>query len=260
MLRSQQPVDVTSGDDPDRRRPRRAVVVAAAALLLVLAAVLVAQRSEDLDAMERAEPTPAAARPPVPVLPSDVTWTALAGMQLPVSRSQGPRCVDDVTAACFSRTATGAAFAAVHLLVRTFPFVGSDVFEPTIARQVVGPHQVTLSRLTEESYRPAAQAAGVVDGGPLESSSSDAVVAYRTPDAERREVESGTARIGVLVRQVDDGGAPTFTEFLVELRWVAGDWRLIAPAWGDWRSAARAVPAPDPDVYRPFDSPGEPPR
>lgn len=268
---SRQPVDVGSDVDPRPRRLPRGLqrglqrgtgraVAAVLVALVVLGAVAVA-RHEPPDSAPIAGSGPAAARPSGPAAAPDVTWTDVAGMQLPVSRAEGPRCIDELAASCFAPTPAGAAFAAVHLLVRTFPFVGPRVFLPTIDDQVTGTHRAALRRLTRESYESVAEAAGVTDGGPIVSSTADAVVGYRLSGRDTEDGGApGEARVGVLVRQVADGGSPAFTEFTVTLRWADGDWRLVAPAWGDWRSSARAVTVPDPAIYRPFDGTGEPVR
>ena len=47
-----------------------------------------------------------------------------------------------------------------------------------------------------------------------------------------------------------------FTEYAVDLVWLSGDWRLVAPAWGDWRTTARALTRPDPAAYPSYDALG----
>jgi hypothetical protein len=192
-------------------------------------------------------PAPGGATTPAP----DVTWSELAGLDLPVSRTAGPRCQTDGRAACFEHDDRGAAFAAVHLMVQTFPFTGPSVFGPTIDEQVIGEHRSALARLTRDAYDEAAAAAGVQDGAAIPVQGRDVVAGYRldgaTPDADARTV-------WVLIRERQDGGAIAFTEFMVRLVWAGGDWRLVAPAWGDWRGGARTVAAPDPVRYRPYDA------
>ena len=145
----------------------------------------------------------------------DVGWVDFNGLDLPVSATAGPHQRAAGRAAGFDHSDTGAAFAAVHLLVRTFAFAGPAVFGPTIAAQVEGPNAQTLARLTAAAYADYARAAGVKGGEPLRA----------------------------------DGG------------WVAGyrlartgePGRRVAPAWGDWRTAATALSRPDPAGYTRYD-------
>jgi hypothetical protein len=76
-------------------------------------------------------------------------------------------------------------------------------------------------------------------------------------------MDAGTSQtsdptVQVLIRQdgtSDTDGAGQFTRFAVHLRWIAGDWRLVTPAWGDWQAAAQPVTDPDPNGYRSYDHP-----
>ena len=90
-------------------------------------------------------PAPSGSTPPAPAPAADadraapggsaaspVVWDDVAGLSVPVSAVHGPSCGTGERAGCFTRDAAGAALAAVHLLVRTFPVAGSAVFEPTI--------------------------------------------------------------------------------------------------------------------------------
>ena len=59
--------------------------------------------------------------------------------------------------------------------------------------------------------------------------------------------------MAVLFRGVGEGGVLVFTEYTLDLVWQGGDWRLTAPDWGDWRSAAAVVERPDPAAYATYD-------
>jgi hypothetical protein len=161
---------------------------------------------------------------------------------------------------CFDHSRTGAAFAAVHLLVRTFPFAGSSVFDPTISQQVTGPDAAILLRLTQQAYQELVPAAGIADGAPIRSEGGW-IAGYQVDDtpatssaAKRQPDDAHTVR--VLIRQVGEGGIEGFTEYAVRLVWLNGDWHLVAPDWGDWRAAARAMSAADPSGYRSYDAAG----
>ena len=183
-----------------------------------------------------------------------VVWEDFAGLDLPISSAAGPHLHAAGRAAGFEHSATGAAFAAVHLMVRTFPFAGSAVFIPTIADQVDGPEAPALARLTKAAYGQVARPAGVKDGEPLRSEGGW-VAGYRLDqtDAANSAATSTKHTVRVLIRQVGEAGADGFTEYRVQLAWRDDDWRLIAPPWGDWRSAAVALTTADPARYVSFD-------
>lgn len=240
----------STDDAPPTRRPRRAVAVA----LVVSAAVALGWLLTDEGA-----PTPGAGTdrpaPTIPAAPSDVTWRDFAGIALPISATDGPKCTDGGRAACFTRTDAGAALAAVHLLVRTFPFAGADVFGPTIRDQVVGPDADAFARLTAEAYAGVAAAAGLEDGAPVPSEGGW-VAGYRL-DPQRSNASAAADRtVRVLIRHEDADGGTGFTEYAVRLQWRDGDWALVAPAWGDWRSSARALGDADRSRYASYDTVG----
>lgn len=256
-LRSR-PLDESSIALPPARRRRVGWLLLAATLICALGWVSLRGVAPAVEqGSDATVPLPASsAQTSSKAVPDDVAWSEVAGMPLPVSRTDGPRCSTSATAGCFSRTPRGAGLAAAHLVVRTFPFVGPRTFEATIRGQVIGEHRSTLLRLTRQAYADAAEVAGVPNGMPLTVSTGDAVAGYRLLAPTTPVTAPLTdAEVGLLVRQAEDGGAPSFTEFVVVLHWVDGDWRLEAPDWGDWRSAARTISAPD-NEFRPYDSDG----
>lgn len=174
-------------------------------------------------------------------------WLDVAGLDVPVHHDAGPTVLAAGRVSGFARTDLGAAFAAVHLLVRTFPFAGSAVFGPTIATQVVGRDAPALARLTEQAYEPAAKAAGVKDGGPIRSEGG-VVAGYRLDPT----TDDSTRTVRILIHRGGEPDSTGFTEYRVQLTWQTGDWRLIAPAWGDWRNAARPMSSADPAGYRSY--------
>jgi hypothetical protein len=179
----------------------------------------------------------------------DVSWRIFAGIDLPISATAGPYRLTKTRASGFAHTEAGAALAAAQLLVRTFPFAGSDTFEPTIAEQVTGRGAAALARLTRQAYRQTADEAGVHDGAPIRSVDGW-VTGYRVHD----DGTDQTTRVDVLINGTgEDYG---FVSYAVQLTWQNNDWRLIAPAWGDWRSNAHPVPHPYPASYRDYDNIG----
>lgn len=261
VLRERRPVE-TSSDGVARGRGRRSRwLLIALVLATVLGWVVVGgdgRPGATSSPVQAVAATPGALVGATAATGSDVSWVPVAGMPLPVSFVDGPHCITLTTAGCFARSVRGAAFAAVHLVVRAFPFAGPGSFEPTIEDHVVGEHRSTLLRLTRQAYADAATAAGVDSGAPLPVPAADAIAGYRvTSPTEPHAGPPDAVQVGLLVRQTDDGGAPSFTEFVVTMRWVGEDWRLEAPAWGDWRSVAHAVTTPGGD-FRPYDADGGP--
>lgn len=253
-LTERQPVEESTGRPTQSRRRARLMLAAVLVVALLgwvgLSVTPHGSKSNDVPV------APTVPSETSPLLADDVTWAAVAGMSLPVSRLDGPRCLTTTGAACFSRSARGAAFAAVHLVVRCFPFVGPAIYERTIGGQVVGAHRSALLRLTRQAYADAAAASGAVDRAPLDVPARDAVAGYRVVDFDD-SVSPSLVQVALLVRQTDDGGSPSFTQFLVHLRWVDGDWRLEAPDWGDWRNAASPA-ALAASAFTPYDVGGEP--
>lgn len=181
----------------------------------------------------------------------DVSWRVFAGIDLPISATAGPYYLSDTRARGFAHTADGAAIAAAQLLVRTFPFAGPKTFEPTIREQVTGTSAPTFARLTQQTYREAATASGVRQGDPIRS--TDGWIAAYRPHRDQ-DPAGPKAIIDVLIAATGDGSG--FTTYTVKLTWQDGDWRLIAPDWGDWRSNAEPVAHPYPDSYRSYDTLG----
>lgn len=234
--------------DGTRRRPRvRLFVLAAAVVVGTLLGWSMTGRPNPLAENGSTEPTTTIPFADPPTATGRIAWQDFAGLSLPLSSISGPRCTDDHRARCFAQSDDGAALAAVHLLVRTFPFAGAAVFGPTIREQVAGPDVEAFARLTAEAYGDVARAAGVTNGEPIPSEGGW-VAGYRL------EPPSGADRtVDVLIRQTDSDGQTGFTEYAVHLRWKQDDWVLVAPSWGDWRNAARSVPAPDRTEYLTYD-------
>jgi len=160
-------------------------------------------------------------------------WTDFHGIELPVSRSGGPREVRGGLASGFADTPLGALLAAINIGVRANTQWGPGIFGPTIRSQVTGPGTAELLAACQASYDQASRSAGVPAGQPL-GPADVAEAAYRwvtyTPaDATVDIVSVGPGNQGVTARAVTR----------IEVQWSGGDWRVIAPPGGDWgRSAA----------------------
>jgi hypothetical protein len=169
-----------------------------------------------------APPTPQATAP----LP-DVRWVELAGVALPVSGTDGPWDLRDGLARGFSETQFGAALAAVHLVVRTSPSVGSVIARPTLETQVVGPNQPSLmnsvmEHATDEEDRPA----------------TARVVGY-VPTY----VSAGAASVDLVISSDELALRRQYLDVRVSLQWSDGDWRLVAPPQGDWATVTTGIDA-----------------
>jgi hypothetical protein len=220
-------------------------------LVMIAAGWLLASRSSSAEQTPgpATVPTTAASIVTAPRPGRDVSWRVFAGMDLPVSATAGPYCLTETRASCFAHTSNGAAMAAAQILVRTFPFAGSATFEPTIAEQVTGPGAPALARLTQQSYDQAAPAAGIHDGAPIRSTDGW-IAGYHLNNTSNPDA----ATVDVLI--VGSGEGLGFTVYTVHLTWQNGDWRLVAPDWGDWRSNAHPVANPHPAEYRSYDTLG----
>jgi hypothetical protein len=194
-----------------------------------------------------AAPWPAGtAAPGTPVLDADVTWTRLAGVDLPASADTGPHEVVGGLARGFAHTRQGAVVAAVHLLVRTTPQVGPAVFGPTLAEQVVGEHTTAMRQLVADIYTQAVTTTGVLYGQPL--GDLHATVAGIRIDTYTDD----QATLGVLTSAPDAGGVTRYAATTVTLTWTSGDWRMVAPPQGRWDSQVRIIDRAQTGGYPPL--------
>lgn len=168
------------------------------------------------------------AAPEAAISGAEVHWDASLAVPLPVSEAHGPAELTAARAARFGLSRLGAAIAAAHLLARTSPRVGSDVFTATLEHQVRGPNRQALSDAVQTAYDVEATDLGVPAGQPLPGADAEVVgyrvVHYSPSDAAVEVVLSSTAlrvdRQLVAVR--------------VSLQRSDDDWALIAPPRGDW--------------------------
>ncbi len=241
--------------DAARRRSRRAVrvglmVAVALAVLVYPAALYVNSRLDDpapVGAPATVDvPWPAESAPIAGLLPADVAWVRIAGVDLPVSASAGPRETVGGLARGFGHTRAGSVLAALHLLVRTAPQVGPAIFDSTLANQVVGEHAARMRAYVAVSYEQAATAAGVPYGQPLGDLPAEVagvrVVAY-TDDA---------AQLSVLTSAIDAAGSTRYAATTVHMRWTGSDWALVAPAGGRWDAAVRLADPTDVSGFTPL--------
>ena len=230
-----------------RRTRRRLAAVLAGAGVLAAVLVVVVYPAARYAHTDRPVPPPSTSdslRPAASVsaggavLPADVTWTRLAGVDLPGSTATGPTELLGGLARGFTHSPGGAVAAALHLLVRTTAQVGPVVFEPTLADQVVGPHADAMRHAVADTYTETAARTGVTYGQPL--GDLPAALAGVRVDAYGDD----RATMSVLTSALDATGVTRHAATTVTVSWVRGDWRLLAPPDGRWDSQVLLV---DPD-------------
>ncbi|MFE9106984.1 hypothetical protein [Actinomadura geliboluensis] len=166
-----------------------------------------------------------------------VQWRDYHGIALPYSAQDGPRDTADQLAAGFTRSPGGALLAAVHIAVRADMTWGTDVFGPTIQRQVIGPDTDALMDSTREAYDK--RRGDRRDGKPLGRGyvvlEGFRWLGYTSEVASLDLLSAGPGDSDVTVRAVTR----------LQLRWQDGDWRLVAPPGGNWAGAAAPVESLD---------------
>jgi hypothetical protein len=209
--------------------------VAALALTVIVTATVVAgseRLSRDPD-VPRGAPAHSVTSSATPHSSPDVRWVEVAGVALPVSRIHGPRNISRGRAAGYARSELGAAFAAVHVLIRTSATSGPPVFEPVLAEQVTGRDVAAMKLLVAEQYEQLRVQYHVPEGEPIPTGDAR-VLGFRVTTFD---AEAGRAWVDVILSSADLGSSNRVVAFDVALRW-ADDWRVIAPADGDWSSRA----------------------
>ncbi len=162
-------------------------------------------------------------------------WDDFYGVQVPVAPADGPHHQHNGLAWGFADTPAGALLAAVNIGVRASAQWGPAIFGPTIRRQVTGLGAGALLAGCRASYMQEARAAGVTGGRPLgrgyATEQAFRWVAYTPADATVDIVSAGPGPQGSTVRAVTR----------IEVLWVRGDWRAVAPPGGDWGNSAAPV-------------------
>jgi hypothetical protein len=241
-----------------RRHIRRKVAIAM--LVTVFAATLAAPVIDTISQRWRRptpQPSPVLLAPSGPsataastatldaLLPTDLDWLRLAGVDLPISSSAGPRQRSTTgVASGFAYSRPGAVLAALHLLVQTSPQVGPAVFTPTLANQVTGPYAAAMRVWVAQTYHQDAAASGVADGQPLGE------LPARFAGVRLDEFTQTHAALAVLTAAVDVTGVTRYATTTVRLRWTGQDWALLAPAQGRWDNDV--YPATDLGDYTPL--------
>ncbi len=183
-----------------------------------------------------------------PLTTDNLTWESFNGEELPVGAS-GPHQLRDGRAEGFDRTPQGAVLATMYISGASTAFGGPSVFQPTISEQVVGPDKNAFLATIQREYAESVRQYGADAAGGLSpereakktSYNSQGVWAYRIDTYSR-----DAATVNVLSMSLPPGSDPIYTNFAMSVRWVQGDWRLVAPVAGVWSSYARnmaSIPA-----------------
>ena len=189
-------------------------------------------------ASRRAHRTPATRTSSSPATAGQgLSWTDFHGIQLPVSAHDGPRDTSGGLAQGFTDTPRGALLAAINIGVRTAPLWGPAIYTPTITRQVTGPDATALLNADASSYK-ALQAAARVPAGQPAGRGYAVEAAYRfiawTP---------ADATVDVVTEGPGNNSATVLAATRIEVTWLRGDWRLVAPPGGDWANSATSIPS-----------------
>jgi hypothetical protein len=230
-----------------RRRRRR---LALTLVILIIAAALAARSHAQPDptrlAPGRTAPAPKSSptdrRSPaatkvvsLAAAGQDLTWSDFHGIELPASPTAGPRHTRRGLAWGFADTPRGALLAAINIAVRTAAQWGTSIFAPTITFQVTGPDAAALLRAEDSAYAELRAVTGVGPGQPAgrgyATEAGYRFVAW-TPSAAT--VEVATSGPGT-------GGTTVLASTRIQVVWLRGDWRVVAPPGGNWANAATAI-------------------
>ena len=178
------------------------------------------------------QPAPPAS---LPTRVPGLRWADFHGVELPTSPAAGPHHRRSGLAWGFADTPVGALIAAVNIGVRASAQWGPGIFGPTIRDQVTGLGMGALLASCRASYGQEARAAEVTGGQSLGrayvTEQAFRWVAYTPADATVDIVSAGPGPQGSTVRAVTR----------IEVQWIGGDWRVIAPPGGDWGNSAAPV-------------------
>lgn len=240
---------------------RRGLVLAAVAtaLLLLVVAVMLHMRLGGDAAGDTPPQPPAIGQPGVQsstaappggqaslLAGGEVTWGRFCGVDLPHSERHGPHGGDGERRYGFARDAAGAVVAAAHLLVQVSPQTGPDVFAATVSEQVVGPDADALGHAVHDQYTQLAEAAQLPYGQPA------CPIYVRLVGFVIDSQTAQAASLRLLVEGPGSDGTPQWASLLVQLSWIDGDWRLVAPPMGDWSRTSTLLPASAADAFTPL--------
>ena len=161
---------------------------------------------------------------------ADIEWKELktTGIWLPISSEAGPKHLSNIHSG-FAHTPLGAALAEIHISVLAGMYAGSDVFEPTIKTQLTGVDKYKILAQVESDYQQELRSSGGRPGDAIAAPSlqlSGILIEHYDP---------GYSAIHLLVKRQKDG-VTDYLDARFEVRWINGDWKLVAPLNADWAS------------------------
>jgi hypothetical protein len=226
----------------NRRRRELALAVMVALILTVAALALHAhaqaghQKDKATASATRTSAKRSGTRAPATADASaGLNWIDFHGIELPVSAQDGPHHTSGGLVWGFSDTPRGALLAAVNIAVRTAAQWGPAIYQPTIRNQVTGPDASTLLQGDASDYAALRAAAHVRPGQPAGRGyaveAAYQFAAYRSSGATVDIVTEGPGAAGVTV----------LTVTRIDVIWLRGDWRVVAPPDGNWASSAAAA-------------------
>jgi hypothetical protein len=163
-----------------------------------------------------------------------LTWSSFGGMALPSSPTAGPYQTRHGLATGFARSPRGALLAAINIAVRTASQWGPSIYEPTIETQVTGPGTADLLAADNRAY------ARLQDGTRAHQTAS--LPASAAEEAYRfLSYSPNTATLNVVTIGPAGNGTQVLAVTRLQVVWQHGDWRLVAPAKGDWANASTAL-------------------
>ena len=174
-------------------------------------------------------------------------WASFYGIGLPGSAQAGPKHTHAGLAWGFADTPGGALVAALNIAVRTAAQWGPVIYQPTISRQVTGPDKAALLAADTSGYAALRAAAKVKPGQP-------AGRGYAVEAAYRFTAWApASAAVDIVTEGPGSNGSTVLAVTAIRLRWLAGDWRVLAPPGGNW--ARSATPAASLAGYTTFPTP-----
>ncbi|TQS45367.1 hypothetical protein FL583_09800 [Cryptosporangium phraense] len=152
--------------------------------------------------------------------PSGVTWEVVHGDDVPTSKTDGPAHVDaQQVASGYSRTPTGALIATAQIGTRAGWVDQPEAAKKTVQTQMIPgeDRDLFLGNLRTHTRRLDVRKRAQIAGFRFVSySPGQAVIelAYRSISAD----------------------VASYMGLTLTVRWVAGDWRLVAPPGGSWNT------------------------
>ena len=241
-------------DQDQGKRPSTAVIASIVGAAMLIAAFMVVFAVRSVGGGKEAPgttPQPTAegsgGRPDVERLtPENAEWVDVEGIRLPRTAA-GPARIEGRRAFGFARTPAGAALAGMYISLNTTGSLGPATFRPTVAEQVIGADKERFLSNAEREYKAAAPGGLTPDGAVVADLAKTRNLGVRVWGYRMDSFDPSVASLQLLSRYFPSPGAsPAFTNFAVTMRWVDGDWRMVAPLNGTFENTATrlaAVPA-----------------